>query len=465
MKTLINYLLLCFLTISFINAQTITGILSQFPNQEINLEGFNGLNSYSISKTVINEKGGFELSYTTKDRGVGYLMSSDKKPLFVLLSGEDITLTGAALSSPESITITKGEQNKNFEQYAVEQPKREQALSAWVYLQKMYAFDSLFALHSEPIKAIEEEQQRIKKEEETFIDQLPKKSYVRWFLPTRKLVSSVSIIAQYRPEEIPETLAAFRKLDYTDKRLYKSGLLKDAIESHFWLIENSGKSLDSVFVEMKLSIDIMLEDLVKEEKILNEVTDYLFDLLERHSLFQASEYLAIKVLNETSCTLNSDLANQLESYRAMKVGNIAPDIVFNQEINAPGYLESSIPKKLSEMNSNYTVVVFGASWCEKCTKEIPEIAKHYAKWKSEGVEVVFVSLDENKEMFNNFTAIFPFISLCDFKKWECQPVKDYYVFGTPTMYLLDENRKIILRPNSVKQMDSWVDWFLVKGNK
>ncbi|MDC1370859.1 hypothetical protein N8289_03350, partial [Flavobacteriales bacterium] len=74
-------------------------------------------------------------------------------------------------------------------------------------------------------------------------------------------------------------------------------------------------------------------------------------------------------------------------------------------------------------------------------------------------------LDENKQMFNNFTAIFPFISVCDFKKWESQPVKDYYVFGTPTMYLLDKNRKIILRPNSVKQMDSWVDWFLVKGNK
>ena len=289
MKTLLNYLLLCFLTISFTKAQTISGNLFQLTNQEIRLESFNGLNTYSISKTVINEKGEFELSYTTKDRGVGYLMSTDKKPLFVILSGEDIEIIGEALSFPESISITKGEQNKNFEQYAVEQPKREQALSAWVYLQKMYAFDSLFALHSEPIKAIEEEQQRIKTEEETFLNQLPKESYVRWFLPTRKLVSLVSTVVQYRPEEIPETLAAFRQLDYTDKRLYKSGLFKDAIESHFWLIENSGKSLDSVFVEMKRSIDVMLEDLIKDEKILNEVTDFLFDLLERHSLLETNE--------------------------------------------------------------------------------------------------------------------------------------------------------------------------------
>jgi hypothetical protein len=52
----------------------------------------------------------------------------------------------------------------------------------------------------------------------------------------------------------------------------------------------------------------------------------------------------------------------------------------------------------------------------------------------------------------------------DLKKWDGTIVKDYYVFGTPTMYLLDKNRKIILRPNSVKQMDAWVDWHLVKGN-
>jgi hypothetical protein len=34
---------------------------------------------------------------------------------------------------------------------------------------------------------------------------------------------------------------------------------------------------------MQLSIDAMLVNLVKDEQQLNEVTDYLFDLLERHS--------------------------------------------------------------------------------------------------------------------------------------------------------------------------------------
>ncbi|MDP4933709.1 MAG: thioredoxin family protein, partial [Salibacteraceae bacterium] len=77
-----------------------------------------------------------------------------------------------------------------------------------------------------------------------------------------------------------------------------------------------------------------------------------------------------------------------------------------------------------------------------------------------GVEVVFVSLDEDKESFTNFANNLPFLSTCDYKKWESEIVKDYYVFGTPTLFLLDSKREIVLRPNSVKQLDAWVEWFI-----
>jgi thiol-disulfide isomerase/thioredoxin len=450
--------------ISFVQAQTITGNLSLLPNQSIKLEGFNGLKTYPISATKIDDKGNFKLYYSKADYGVGYLLSADEKPLFVILSGEDIELVGEALSYVETLKITKGQENQWFEQYAKEHPRREQALSAWIYLEKIYTLDSLFSVQQIPSNNIQAEKLRIKKEDADFLSALPKESYVSWFLPARKLVSSVSVVAQYRTDEIPSTIAAFRNMDYTDQRLYKSGLFKDAIESHFWLLENSGKSLDSVLIEMQLSIDAMLEHLIKDEKKLNEVTDYLFDLLERHSLYQASEYLALKVLNEVSCTIDSDLAKQLETYRAMKKGNTAPDIVFKGDNFTPGYNPSNFPTKLSEIKNNYTVIVFGASWCLKCTEELPEIVKLYSKWKSQGVEVVFVSLDDEKEAYRNFAKDFPFISTCDFKKWDSPIVNVYYVFGTPTMFLLDDKREILLRPNSVKQMDAWVDWFLVQGN-
>lgn len=440
-----------------ISAQTISGNFPQLINQPIKLEGFMGLKTYAVSSTTSNEKGNFKLNYTKSDGGVGFLMSSDNKPLFVILSGENIEILGEALSNPETIKITKGQENLFFEQYAKEHPRREQALTAWNYLEKIYISDSLFSSQKIPSQAIQDEKLRIKNEDLAFLETLPKDSYVKWFLPTRRFVSSVSTIAQYQPEEIPETIEAFRNLDYTDIRLYKSGLFKDAIESHFWLLENSGNQLDKVFEEMKISIDAIMPKLATNEKIFNEVTDYLFDLLEKHSLFQASEYLALKVLNEGSCTINNDLANQLETYRAMKKGNIATEIIFDKSnfVNPNNTFE-----KLSEINTKYTVVVFGASWCPKCKEELPEIAKLYDKWKSKGVEVVFVAIEDEKKAFTDNAKNFPFPSYSDLKKWNSKTVKDYYVFSTPTMFLLNDKREIILRPNSVKQMDTWVDWYL-----
>lgn len=438
----------------------ISGTLSKLPNQVVKLEAFNGFNTYSVSNALADEKGNFKLNYTKSDYGLGFLISADNKPFFVILNGEDIHLEGELPGNTESLKTVKGNENIAFARFASEHPRREQALSAWKYLERIYGFDSLFSVQTVPKSAIEKEILRIKKQDADFINKLDAKSYVAWYLPVRRLVSDVSTIAQYRSDEIPATVGAFRSLDYSDSRLYRSGLLKDAVESHFWLLENCGKPLDSVFVEMKISIDSMMIKLIKDEKKLNEITDYLFDLLERHSLFQASEYLALKVLNEVSCTIDNNLARQLETYRAMKKGNIAADIIFNGDLLNSNTLNKEIPQKLSDLKSRYSLVVFGAGWCQKCTEELPKIAGFYNKWKQKGVEVVYISLDEKKEDFNKFASSFPFLSFCDYKKWNCPVAIAYYVFGTPTMFLLDHKREIILRPNSVQQMDAWVDWYL-----
>ena len=457
------FIVLAFLfCITNLLAQSITGNFKSLVNQEITLQGFNGLQNYPIAKTKIDEKGNFKLTYSTADYGMGQLMSADQKIFLLILSAENIELAGEAISNPQTIKITKGQENQWFEQYANEHPKREQALSAWEYLDKIYTKEALFAGQKAPNKAIQLERKRINDEDAAFLNSVPKESYCRWFLPMRKLVNSVSVVVQYRTAEIPATIAAFRTIDYTDKRLYKSGLFKDAIESHFWLLENSGRPLDSVFVEMQKSIDAIMVSLVKDEKRLNEVSDNLFNLLEQHSLFNASEYLAIKLLTQNSCVINEGLSKRLESYRAMKKGNTAPNIVFPKSIIYP--TADFKPTQLSDIKSKYTLVVFGASWCPKCKEEIPEITKYYQDWKKNGVEVLLVSLDDNDMDFINFASAFPFISVCDHQKWNSPIAQSYYVFSTPTMYLLDKEQKIILRLNSVKQMESWVDWNLVKGN-
>lgn len=450
---------------TFAAQHTITGNFPQLAGQTIRLTGFEGLQTYVIASTPVSTEGAFALTYTERDYGMGYLSAADNKAFIIVLEPNNIALEGQQLSLPETVRIVSGPQNQIFGRYAAEHPRREQALSAWSYLEKMYRQDTLFSEHKDPGQAIMTEKKRISQEDEEFLAGLNPRAYVSWFLPARRLVSSVSTIAQYRTDEIDKTIASFRALDYADARLYKSGLLKDAIEGHFWLIENSGKPLEEVFAAMKVSIDAIIPPLSRNEKRLNEVTNYLFDLLERHSLFEASEYLALKVLNEVSCTIDGNLAKQLETYRAMKKGSVAPDFAFTGDVFLSGVPTSPKPARFYDIQSEYTLVVFGASWCPKCTEELPEIARKYSQWKQSGVDVVFVSLDEDKTAFRTFAQNFPFISYCDYLKWKSPVAAAYYVFATPTMFLLNRKKEIILRPTSVQQANAWVDWYLVKGNK
>jgi len=176
MKKTIATLLLTLFYSAFLNAQYIIGNLNQLSNVPIQLEGFDGFKTYSISSSTIDEKGNFKLTYSSADYGIGCLISSENKPLIVILSEENIELIGESLSFIETIKFKKSQENQWFEQYANEHSKREQALSAWNYLEKMYTQDPIFSLQNWVNTNIINERIRIKAEDTSFLNDLPKNS-------------------------------------------------------------------------------------------------------------------------------------------------------------------------------------------------------------------------------------------------------------------------------------------------
>ena len=452
-------LLLLWIVCSEVQAQTLSGVFPPMAGQLLTLEGTRGFDTYSIGSAKADEKGQFSLSYSPQDYGIAFLSGEDKKPFVVILEKSAVRLEGQVLSEASSIRILEGQENRWFEQYTQEQGKREQALSAWAYLQNLYQNDSFFAIQKVPNQDIGKELIRIQEEEKQFIATLPSESFVRWFLPIRKLVSSVGAVAQYRTSELPQTITAFRTMDYADPRFQKSGLYRDLFESQFWLLENSGGTLDEVYEKMERSLDAILWSVGKNAFLYNEVSAYLLELLQRRSLINAAEYLALTVLEQDEVVLQPRLARQLEAYRAMKVGVTVPDIQFTGDILLQGK-PISYPSRLSEVTAPYRLVIFGASWCPACSEAMAELIPLYEKWTKLGVEAIFVSLDTDPTAFQAYSEGIPFIAFSDYKKWDTQGVSDYYVSSSPSFFLIDSSGQLLLRPQSVKQIDAWVDWKL-----
>ena len=263
-------------------------------------------------------------------------------------------------------------------------------------------------------------------------------------------------IANTNPKETQSSANIFKNINFSDPQLYSSGLIFSIIERQFWALQKSGLDEATKLKELNSSVDIILDGVNKNEKLYNDLTKYLFQYFEKYSLFTASEYIALKALSQKEVILNNALVNKLESYRKMRIGNMAPNFELVGDVLKNGVAVKNTVR-LSDINTKYKIVIFGGSWCNQCRSEMIQLLPRYNNWKSKGLEVVFISLDTDKKEFENFTAPFPFYSACDYKKWETQAAKDYYVSSSPTIFLLDSNNKIILRPPTVASLDSWLD--------
>ena len=455
-KFLIILTLLSLVVFQTTAQNTIAGNFSLTKGQTIRLMGYHGADVFEIDSSIVNAQGNFELHYSDSSLGMGYLLTAEDNSYMVVLEKGKVYLIGQTLADAASIVIQSGEQNKLFVEYAIAHDKREQALSAWVYLKNLYDSDTLFKREYATKFTITKEIEILNKADNDYLKSLPQNSFMSWYLPVRKLISGIKTVAKYSPQEIPNTIKAFRAVNYAHPQLYTSGIFSELLESQFWLIQNSGLDQASQIKEMNTSVDFILASIGKDEKLYNEFTNYLFQYFEKNSLFDASAYLALKALNQKEVIVNNSLAFKLESYRKMKVGNTAPEIEFKGDVIVNRELANNV-KRLSDIKSRYKLVVFGGSWCSQCKAETIQLIMRYNKWKVKEVSVVMVSLDTDKKAFEDFAYDFPYTIVCDYKKWDTQAAKDYHVSGSPTIFLLDSNNKIIQRPPTVASLDSWIE--------
>ena len=118
---------------------------------------------------------------------------------------------------------------------------------------------------------------------------------------------------------------------------------------------------------------------------------------------------------------------------AVEVGDIAPN--FNLESLDGQKIE------LNHYQGKTVLLVFGATWCPNCRKEVPELKEAAKRYKDKGLRVVYIDVQESGRKVRAFAKKYgiQYAVLLDPKG---DVARKYHVHGIPLNLVIGPDRKI-----------------------
>lgn len=133
------------------------------------------------------------------------------------------------------------------------------------------------------------------------------------------------------------------------------------------------------------------------------------------------------------------VGDYVEKQERVAVGAIAPDFT----------LESPTGEKISlhGIKGKVKLIDFWASWCGPCRGENPNVLRIYKRFHDKGLEIIGVSLDDNKEKWEEAIQEdgLVWVHVSDLKGWQSSTVVLYQINSVPSTFLLDGDNRIVAK--------------------
>jgi len=237
-------------------------------------------------------------------------------------------------------------------------------------------------------------------------------------------------------------------VDFKDERLIQSDAFANKAIEYLMYYRNPQLPMQLLEKEFMAAVDTILGKAKVNTKVYTHLTEYLLDGFRKFGFDGVINYILENyVIKDELCLeekLSDSLERRIQQAKQLKIGTTAPDITLTSP-EGKNITLSSVPGKKK-------LLVFYSTGCSHCQTMIPELREHQMKKKD--FEVIAVALDSNKEEWLSFIAKHKlnWSNVSDLKGWDGEAARKYFIYATPTMFLLDENLKIIGKPMNVKEL-------------
>lgn len=391
--------------------------------------------------------------------GMYTIAGSNKIKLFdIILSGnQKVEITGSLDKSPPVLQSALDDENRILFNYIEFLSAKQKKLADLQRLTKKYAVgsDSLEIIKKQ-IEILNEEVKR----EISVIIKNNQGSFIALFLKSLQEpeIPIAPILANGRPDSL-FTYREFRNrfwqnIDLSDPRTIRTPVIHNKVDLYINKLtpqspDSINKAIDKLFV------------LIKDNK---EAFKYLIwyltikyessEIMGHDAVFVhlVDKYYSDPKMSWMNPTVKENLVKKANTLRPILLGKVTPELILLDTLHRPVSLHA--------IKSKFTLIYFWDPDCGHCKKETPLLKKFYDEFSKEyNFQVYGVCMDTSWKNMKEYITLnqLNWINVNGYYSVTPDFRELYDVHGSPVLYLLDEQKKIIAKRVLTDQMKSIIE--------
>jgi len=190
-------------------------------------------------------------------------------------------------------------------------------------------------------------------------------------------------------------------------------------------------------------------------KVYGWMVDYFYKGYESFNITKGTAMLQ-QYIDDPNCltTRRQEILKRFEGMQKMKIGSVASG--FDAEMFDGMKLRFDGVSK----QKNYELIVFYESDCSHCKELLKELATWYRVPQNKvWFDIITVALDDNRKTWeeNYQKNKFEWHDVWVEGGVNSKVANDYYILSTPVVYIVDKDMKVAAMPNSVKEIEKFLN--------
>ena len=244
----------------------------------------------------------------------------------------------------------------------------------------------------------------------------------------------------------------FDNISFTDERLIRTPILHAKLNTFFTNVVIQAP--DSINKE----IDKIIAKCQGDYKVFQFVSVFLFNHF-RTSEIMGHDAVMVKLADDIYLSGKADwVTKEFKDDLRKQVDLIRPNLIGKKAQNLVMDSYKGIFVSLYDIEKEFTILYFWEPDCGHCKEATPKLKAYYDKAKNDNIEVFAICTTADKEKWSKYIEE---NKLTWINGWDPQRSShfDYYynIQSTPTVYILDKDKKIIAKKLSVENIGSFIE--------